>query len=174
VEGILGYYISQNRFKEKSTRSNFLLRHDKWHDIDNNWLNLERLRPYKRGQERWSTGLGYTIALSTNSIIERKRLNYEGNDYLQKTYHILWLPLKTKQIHGPNCFTNIDRNKTFKFPLSQNLRANYGIYVASCVICPVALLTGGQGCEPPFGKLDVKTGPPLTLYFGVQHFYGFE
>jgi len=27
---------------------------------------------------------------------------------------------------------------------------------------------GGQGCEPPPGKLNAKTWPPLSLYFGFS------
>ena len=30
-----------------------------------------------------------------------------------------------------------------------------------------AITDGGQGWEPPHGKLNVKTGPPLTLYYGI-------
>jgi len=52
-----------------------------------------------------------------------------------QTLCTLWLPIKTQQIHSRNCFTNVlTKNKTF--PLNNNLAfANYGTYVATCVIC---------------------------------------
>jgi len=99
-------------------------------------------------QDRWPTGLDDILPPPANSYRERKKLKYEGNDYLQKTY-INWekntnqkhfalsktskqikgvrslqtvdfvVVMETQQIHGTMCFTNNDKNKTF--PLNQNL-----------------------------------------------------
>jgi len=36
---------------------------------------------------------------------------------------------------------------------------------------------GGHGCQVrplPLGKLNVKTGPPFSLYFGILYYFGFK
>jgi len=36
------------------------------------------------------------------------------------------------------------------------------------------LTTDGDKGTKPTGKLNVKTGPPLSLYFGIYYYIGFQ
>ena len=48
----------------------------------------------------------------------------------------LWLPWKAQQIHVTMCFTNNDKKRKFAAESKSDIRKlNYGIYVATCVIC---------------------------------------
>jgi len=38
----------------------------------------------------------------------------------------------------------------------------------------VAQMTGEGVRTAPPGKLNVKTWPPLSLYFGIQYYFGFQ
>jgi len=75
---------------------------------------------------------------------ENKHKFHRSREGLASTTHFV-LVVETQRIHGPKCFKNPDKKKTFL--LNQNVTCtNYDIYVATCVICnePVVDLGGAD------------------------------
>jgi len=82
---------------------------------------ISRKRPFTTGQKKQSSAPCF-------------RQNKPKACQCLQALFTLWLPWKTQQIHGHNCFTNSGKNKTFL--LNQNVAcAKYGICMATCVIC---------------------------------------
>ena len=79
--------------------------HDKCHD--SNAIKLENKTAPNKMRQNKTHRVGLHLTPRTNSSTKRKKVNYEGNDYLQKT-HDNWTKAKERQ--GPCLQTSEIKN----------------------------------------------------------------